>query len=170
LTKRFYDDDGNVVIADAKAEFADGLTSEMVGPYHGAFTVDLRLADPFFYDRTPQNIHFVGSSVFTFTVMGDAMTNRVQLLFNKGTAPQMTNVSKNIVVRSGASVPSGTYIVVDSNLNLMYRNDSKTSFLQYLTHTGSRLWFPLVPGATQFLAESGGGAVDTNLIYYPAYH
>lgn len=52
LTKRFKDwTTGQMVEATAKAEFAGGLAPTMNGTQRAVFTVQLRLADPFFYGK-----------------------------------------------------------------------------------------------------------------------
>lgn len=89
LTKRWKGVDGVVRSAVAKAEFAGGLEPAMMDPSSAKFTVDLMLADPYFYG-TPdsQTITTAGG---TITPGGDDTTRAITLEFTGAGPKTLTN-------------------------------------------------------------------------------
>ena len=170
LTKRFHDDYGTVVAGDAMVQFTGGLAPEMLGNAHGTFTVDLKLCDPYFYGRLPVTIRLNASTAVKAAIGGDAPTNKVTVKFTTGANPQLTNVTDGVMVKYGATVPSAADIVIDSDAALAYRSDTLVSVRDKMTHTGARLWFQLQPGPITLRAAVTSGSINTQLIYYPAYH
>lgn len=72
LTKQVWDG-AQYVVVSAKAQYAGGLDPEVIGLGGAAqFTVDLLLADPFFYGDPL-------SASGSFTTLGDARTHRITL-------------------------------------------------------------------------------------------
>lgn len=155
LTKRFYNDAGTLVTATAKARFAGGLEPVMMGEAHGVFTVDLLLADPFFYG-VPVTQVFSANTTHTLVVPGDYMTFAITLVMAMGA--RFTNMSLSPYVWCQLS-QAGTVDVKD----FVVTNTGSADGL--LTHGGASQWFVLNPGSNTIILV---GSAST-LTYQPVY-
>ena len=149
LTKRL--DTGEVVTA--KAMFAGGLAPSMNGNAHGAFTVDLYLADPFFYGS---EVSVPVSGTVTIDNPGDWTTFNIELDMSAGGMVVNSTVEPSV----WCSVTAASTVKVRE---FQVDNSGVTSGL--LSHGGAKQWFLLYRGENTVTA-SGGAAV---LRYRPAY-
>lgn len=160
LTKVFYDDVSNSVItASADAQFSDGLDSEMTGTSRAAFTVDLLLADPYFYSGEITQ-SFSGSR--TFAALGDADTQRIRINFSGGTNPRLTNTTKGIWTQWTGSAGGG----VDLNSYNFTAVQGSTNVISGITHDGAYEWMRIGPDGDSLTLSGGGSASVT---YAPAW-
>lgn len=171
LTKRFEDDNGVIVECSAKGQFAGGLEPTMNGPYRGAFTVDIHLADPFFYG-TEVSVSFPGGPTVTKSVdvIGDYTTFAINLHM-PNTSSRFTNNTHGVWcgVSSPAEVNVLNYTVsmpiilgsppVDPVLG-------RASRIGALTHGGANQWFLLTPGTNSITVTNAYAAY---LTYRPVY-
>lgn len=95
LTKRFMWG-GSLRSATALAEWAGGMEPTMIGPSGAKFVVDLKLADPFFYDDSAQTFSLTdGDQVLA--INGDAETANVKVYVN--------GARNNVIVRRKSPTP-----------------------------------------------------------------
>lgn len=168
LSKRYLN---GTITATGSAQFAGGLELEMHGTAGAAFTVDLLMADPFFYSTTT-NLFITPRPVGTHAIVtqGHAATPRYTLYL---TGP-LTNPS--ITVKSGSTVLSycsytGT-IATGETLNVTFPdfvvtgsngNSSPANMV-----TSQMPWVILSPSATSVVV-GGSGAGEVAISYYPAW-
>lgn len=174
LRKRFYDEGGTLRTADAQAEFQGGLNPEMHGISAAAFTVDLKLADPFFYSSA-QTISLntaASGGVWSGTVLGDWYARKVSLTAtasNDVSSPSLTVDTMTPVASWSvlADVPTGKQFTMDV-LSQSCRVDGVNAG-GLVSRFGSRDWLRLNPGACQITASALVGAWTGTLTYYPAW-
>jgi hypothetical protein len=153
VTKRWESASGQIIEASAKARFAGALDPQMFGPYHAAFTVDLFLADPFFYgDQVTEP--FEANQTRTLNILGDWATFDIELEMGEGS--RFSNPLLKGTVWSQLSKP-GTLHVKDFTI------DSAADSVH--THGGAYYWFQLNQGLNNV---SVVGPAST-LRYRPVY-
>lgn len=110
LTKRWIDADDGVTMrtATAMVEFVGGMEPTMFGPEGAFFSVDLELADPFFYG-TEQSQSFAAGSMHTVTVLGDYDTTMVRFEYEgplEASEIRITSTNPDVWIR---------YAILDDN-------------------------------------------------------
>lgn len=142
--------DGPVIGADAngwmevtaQAQFVGGLTPTMHSNSMATFTVDLFLADPFFYGAH-QTVSSGG------TVIGDARTE--DLNFTLAPGQQLTNNTANVWCKNNAS----TSLHLDTRRFKAMNGSANWSGA--ITHSGNPFWMVLDPGPVDL---AGGVSVS----------
>ncbi len=168
LQKRVVYPDGTVHVATAQAQYAGGLNPTMSGTLRAEFTVDLILADPYFYcDPITQSI----GTTTQFTVLGDARTTKI----NFSLAGPRTNPSVALSVAGadplltyGGTIAQNDTINLDvDNAVATYRTSTGVTSTRtgLVTNSNSFYWFYLDPGVNTVLSPSGSGT----LAYQPAF-
>lgn len=114
LTKRFYVD-GVLRVATAKAEFASGMEPTMIGRNGAKFVVNLKLADPYFYDDDVTSILLVpGATHQNFEVPGQARTFNIEIeVDGPSNALEFINWTTESVVKLTKTVSSTEKITID---------------------------------------------------------
>ena len=104
LKKRWKGVDDVVRSATAKAEFAGGLEPGMMDPASAKFTVDLMLADPYFYGQAVTTT--VTTAGATITPGGDDTTRKITLVFTGAGSKTLTNTTtgRSITVSGATTV------------------------------------------------------------------
>lgn len=148
LTKKFYNDDLVLTEATAKVRFAGGLQPTMQGRAHGTFTVDLLLADPFFYGHERTEAVSVGTK--NLVLDGDFLTHKIVIEFS-GAATLYNDAL-------GLSITTNEACTVEVQ-------DGRVSGSAQVTHRGSPQLFALTNGENT-LRLSGATAT---LKYREAY-
>lgn len=166
LTKR-WKPGATVVSASALAQFAGGLEPDSSGPHSAKFTVDMHLADPYFYGS---NVNLTGMTVGSHAVSieGSAASPRYTVKF----VGPLTNPSLSVL--QGATVLStvsyaGT-IATGTSLEVSFPDFTVAGAggSPLNVTANQRWWAVLDPAATAFVVGgSGGGAV--NVSYTPAW-
>lgn len=176
LVKKFLDVNGQVVTASAIVEFAGGLEPGMTDPYGAAFTVDLLLADPFFYG-TPVNIAFDTSTatILNPTILGDWYARRVVVNATSKTGGvstpgiACTTMSPLVTMQVAYSTATGAIpIVLDSVNQLATANGVSVAGL--VTHAGSYDWMRLNPGACTIQLLRASGNWSGTITYTPVWN
>lgn len=164
LTKRWREEAGGPVIAaTGRGIVPEGLEPSMEGgPYRAKFTVDVLMADPFFYGdevtvAVPLNTDVV------VPVAGDAPTDWITVDFvgqlanpvltNKTTAPEIT-------VKIGSAIAASDQVAVDVRETQVLRQGDGANLIGTLSHSGARPWFELQAGnnVVRLSADSGTGS------------
>lgn len=163
LTKR-WDEGAGIISATAMAEFDSGLEPTMTGPSLAKTTVDLRLADPFFYSAQ-QTVTIPLNTPTVINNPGDDTVHKMTMEFNGGILSNatLTNSTPNpdVWVKLGTGIGSGDKLIVDVDRTTVLRGSDGASFVGALSHSGSRSWMGLVPGnnTLTLTASSGTGNV-----------
>lgn len=162
LTKRFNEGAGQV-LATAKAAYDSGLEPSMVGRRMAKTTVDLSLADPFFY--TPLQTTTIGLATPTvFANAGDDVAVKMSIEFNGPlTNPKLTNATPapQVWVKYGGTVAGGDKVILDVDLTTALVNSTGASVIGAITHSGARHWLGLQRGSNTLTltADAGSGTV-----------
>ena len=169
--------------ASAKVNFAGGLAPTMQGGGHSAFTVDLKLTDPYFYSE-PIEIPFDGNLVTGQTkeilVLGDDRTHNIELEF---VGPITSPLVENLSATDACDQPLSLWTRYASEIAASERAEvrvKKFSAMQYpigdpfktsgyVLHGGDKPWLWLEPGVTDLKFSAQAGTGTGKLIYQPAW-
>lgn len=152
-----------LVTSTALAEIAGSMDLTMNGRTNSAFSVDLLLADPYFYGNlvtaaitssggviTNQGEGIAGegwsSSVASFTVACSAATTVTN-----------TTAGVSFTLATGPSYP----VTVDI-LNQTVTDNAGANAVQYFSHSGSRLWMALLSGNNSITNTAGTATFKFN--------
>ena len=153
LERRTMLEDGSIYVDRAQAEFVGGLEPSMEGPQGARFTVDFKLADPYFYGPT-NRAHVIAGENLVVANDSDDMVRKLVLTFTNGSDYTLTNetTGKSITINE-----SGT-VVVDTDLFTAVDDDGvsvlgslETNFAQ----TSSAFWMTLATGFNTLSLSSG---------------
>jgi hypothetical protein len=164
-----------MVEATALAECAGPMQPTMFGQTQSSFTIDLLLADPYFYGpqvvvalpyNTPTSVYNTGDDVAaynnnTVTLYGPLQYPRVT---NSTTMPP-TWLQLNTVIAAGDSV------LFDIANYTAYRTSDGANLSGSVTHSGTFRWMSYIPGQNTVTLTSAGTG-DTGaavLAYVPSY-
>lgn len=179
LTKRFrgVDKEGTLVTAVGRGQYVQGLEASMTTPQRADFTVDIVMADPFFYgDEQTVNFGPLPSTALTqtFTVPGDWDTNQIKFeVEGPATSPMWlySTPSPATWARFDAVVADGDSLDVNVNTFSAVATVSAVQHkaVGYMKHSGGAFWMTLRPGTAtvQFGAASGTGS--SALKFRPVY-
>jgi hypothetical protein len=154
-----------LVASTAMAEIAGSMDLTMNGRTGSAFTVDLLLADPYFYGATrTQTIGASGTiTAYGEGVAGEGFPSAVNSFTVTCSAPcTVTNVTAGIsfTLASGPDFP----VTVDV-LNYTVTDSASVNQAAALTHSGSRLWTCLLNGNNSITCSSGTALFSWNDAY-----
>lgn len=178
LTKRFrrFGSD-TVIVASAKGRFAGGLAPTMNGTTRALFTVDIELADPYFYGAEVALPAFTGvSSSQDVTVLGDDRTTAVMVEISGNrvnTKIKVTNPSGEVqTLNYTYSLGSTDKASIDvKNFSARTTPGSGSSFPSggLISHTGGTFWLALDPGISKVEVTSTSGAGNVVIKYKPVF-
>jgi hypothetical protein len=167
LTKRFYDGDGDDPIsATALVEYAGGLAPTMIGNNAGKFTVDLRLADPFFYADTLLEVPLVnGDNIIE--VPGDAPTLNAMFTINGArTNTRILNKTNEFQFTYPQAVLAGEYVRIEPKTYDAFHKPVNAPEYDASTRViwqGGYQWMQLEHGTNVIHVQSTSGAGVINL-------
>lgn len=144
LTKRWFDDRaGTLHAATAKATYAGGLSpDEMMGPHAARFTVDLLLADPYFYTVEKSATVSAGGKV-----IHPGQDRTVKMEVDLAAGARLTNDTAGVWVENNGSAAT----TVDT-----WAFSSSGVSVGDLANDGDFFWMVLLPGTNEF---SGDGTI-----------
>lgn len=166
LTKKFYHL-GVLRSATAKAQFVGGFEPKMIGRSGAKFTVDLKLADPYFYDDELQTFNLIDGDQ-NVDVFGNAKTMRIFTTIN-GSRNKPKLISKTIdpdvQFEYFADVPTGDSVYISNQDFVATHTPAGNPVFDgsgYIRHTGDPYWFALKPGVNvvNLSSVSGTGTVQ----------
>jgi hypothetical protein len=170
-----------LITVSAIAEFAGGLAPSMDGPGRASFTVDLNLADPYFYGA-PISVPFstaTGGSnpgpSKTINVIGDDDTTHVAMDFiGPLTTPKFTATNPDgtkVTTQYGNVVAQAEHAVVSASswTATHYTTGSSYKGAGYVTHTGDIFWMNLQPGENDVVLSKQAGTGTATLTYTPRW-
>lgn len=156
-----------LVTSTAMAEIAGSMDLTMSGRLHAAFSVDLLLADPYFYGAQ-QTVACTGAST-TCTALGEGVVGEGQpssvsaFTVQLSAAATVTNGTAGVAFtfsQAGAQYP----VTIDI-LNYTAVDNAGINQVAGLTHTGSRMWMVLLPGANTITVSAGTATFKWNDCY-----
>lgn len=154
--------------ASALAEFVGGMDPESEDGDVVSFSVDLLLADPFFYGAPVTRTATIATPT-TVTNDGDATVtgSQASVVFTGPlTNPVLTIDGKTL--RLGAVIGSGDAVTVDLDAYTATRTSDGANMIGALTHTGSRFLLP-VPIGTKAMTLTGSGSGSAALTFRPPH-
>jgi hypothetical protein len=169
LTKRFRRG-GITYSATAKAEFVGGLQPSMIGRKGAKFTVDLKLADPYFYDDALTTLT-ISSARANYTVLGDAPTHNLEFVIDGSRGPlefiNWTNDHDMILSRATASNELTRIYTQYWQAWREVDGGGINDISSMVRHNGGNMWMTLDPGINDIqMVESA--PVGTGLIQIKA--
>ncbi|AMM44297.1 minor tail protein [Arthrobacter phage Kitkat] len=167
LTRRWYDANGVLQTATAMAQYSGGMEPDVeAGGHRLKFTVDLFLADPFFYGA--EVTETLTRTTQTKTIKGDWSSRkaRIELTGAQGPTAMTVNGSNPHGLTYSTAIAAGVTAVLDiENFTAKEGANGKTASV---THSGNKFWFEPEPGA-QSITVSGTGSGAVKYIYQPAW-
>lgn len=159
LTKRFYID-GVLRTAVAKAQFWGGLEPTMKGPRAAKFSVDLKLADPYFYDSELDTVNLTNGTTVV-VARGDVATQNIKITINGSrTNTKLVNSTLGLQVEYPEALTSGSTAIIDvPNWEALTTPSGVPTYDSSgkVTHTGADVWFALKPGDNSLILSSSAG-------------
>jgi hypothetical protein len=155
-----------LVTSTAMAEIAGSMDLTMNGRTGSAFTVDLLLADPYFYGL--QRTQAVGSGGGTITAYGEGVVGEgypspvagFTVVLSAPATVANTTAGVSFTVGSGPNFP----VTVDL-LNQTVTDSEGLNQISSLSHVGSRLWMALLNGANTITVSAGTATFTWNDAY-----
>lgn len=167
LQKHFSIGGGSIQSASALAEFSTGLEPTMIGRNAAKFTVDIKLADPYFYDDAYTTFNLVnGANAVVLpgdtdtlheiiTINGPRTNPVIQLTFPTRIAQQ---------VEYAGVIGSGDVVTIDVNnwiATTVPSGGAPFDSTGKLEHAGSSSLFALAPGTNSVHLASDSGTTGT---------
>jgi hypothetical protein len=171
LRKRFYDEAGTLRQADARARWAGGMSPAMLGMTGAKFTVDFRLADPFFYGAAT-TVALTSGTTATPTILGDAECRKVSFTGAAGGAGasdvSLADTESNHTFSIIKALVASATVVLD--FQGQSARFAGVNVAPSVNHVGSTDWFRLTPGLNHLIPSSASGGWSGTLTYYPTWN
>jgi hypothetical protein len=151
---------------------AGSIQRQRAGRHAGRVTVDVGMADPFFYGDPVVVPLEVGEDTVV-TNAGDEATAAVVLSFAGPLSnPTLTNstLAPEVWVKAGTDLADGDSLTLDVTATSVFRASDSANLIGSLTHSGARSWFALGRGANTVTLSADGGAGTAVLTYQPVYY
>ena len=151
---------------------AGSIQRQRAGRHAGRVTVDVGMADPFFYGDPVVVPLEVGEDTVV-TNAGDEATAAVVLSFAGPLSnPTLTNstLTPDVWVKAGTDLADGDSLTLDVQATSISRASDSANLIGSLTHSGARPWFALGRGANTVTLSADGGAGTAVLTYQPIYY
>jgi len=152
--------------------FAGDVTRARVGRYAGKVTVDIGMADPFFYG-SPVVVPLTKGVPAAVNNPGDEATTAVWLdLVGSLANPQVSNTTESpaVWVKVGTAIANGDGVLVDAESDAVTRTSDGANLIGALTHSGARSWFRLGRGASSVTLTADSGTGSGTLSFWPVYY
>lgn len=162
---RAWTDDLGDHYAEAGGEAPGAFERRHIGAYQARITVDVHLADPFFYGAE-RSVVLEPDTPVVVDNDGDTMTTAVIVDFaGQLTNPTLTNSTPtpDVWVKAGTSVAAGDTVTVDVEQTTVARESDGANLIGSITHSGARAWFGLLRGANTIKLTADGGAGTATL-------
>lgn len=155
-----------LVTSTAMVEVAGSMDLTMNGRTNAAFSLDLLLADPYFYGAL-QTVACTGSST-TCTALGEGVVgegwpssvNSFTVALSAAATVTNSTLGVSFTLSSGSNFP----VTVDC-LNNTVTDSLGNSLIGNFSHAGSRLWMALIQGNNSISVSSGTATLKWNDAY-----
>lgn len=169
---RTWTDDLGTHTATGQGIAPGGIERARAGKHAGRVTVDIGMADPFFYGSAVSVPLAVGVPAVV-TNQGDAATTALVIDFaGQLSNPTVTNstMTPDVWVKAGVDVASGDGLALDVMATSAVRDSDAANLIGAVSHSGARAWFALGRGANTVTLSADGGAGTAVLTYQPVYY
>jgi hypothetical protein len=166
-----------LVSATAMAEVAGNMQLTTQGPNadSGTFSIDLLLADPYFYGP-PITEQVNLNTVTTVINTGDdiaAYQNNIVVLYGPLLYPRLTNTTPNpdTWIQLNTAIAGGDSVTFDVSNFIANRTSDGANLSGSITHSGTKRWMSYNPGVNQ-LSLSSSNTGDTgyaSVSFQPPY-
>jgi hypothetical protein len=165
-------------VASGSASSAGEMDLQPITPMLATFTVDIVMADPWWYGSNIVTV--ITSSGATVTHPGDVEASGVSVgsmtiaLAGPLTNPRLTNtsISPNVWVQYTGTINSGTTITLDLAA-FTAKDQLGNSLIGSVSHSGSLRWMLLEPGSNAMTLTNGAsgspGTGTATLTFAPPY-
>jgi hypothetical protein len=170
LTKTWTDDLGTHTATGHG--FAEDIDRARLGRYAGKVTVDITMADPFFYG-SPIVVPLTKGVPAAVNNPGDEATTVVWVdLVGQLANPQLSNTTEDppVWLKVGTAIANGDSVLVDAELDAVTRDSDGANLIGALTHSGARSWFRIGRGASSVTLSADSGAGSGTLTFWPVYY
>jgi hypothetical protein len=150
----------------------DTIERKRSGRFAGRVTVDIFMADPFFYGD-PVAVPLAVGAATVVSNAGDDSTSAVVLDFAGPLSnPTVTNstLTPDVWVKAGTDLAAGDGLTVDVLATSILRDSDGANLIGALTHSGARAWLPLARGSNTVTLSADGGAGSAVLTFQPVYY
>lgn len=159
LTKRWKGVDNVVRSAVAKAEFYSGLEPGMISDDASKFTVDLKLADPYFYGTETSVV--VGTAGIVAVNDGDDIARKVRVE-NMSTSKTLQNLTNG---RDLSLSAGGSGVTIDSGAWTVTGGTANEGDVVVAGNKREAYWFTLDPGDNDLDINTGTATVYWTPVY-----
>ena len=170
--RRTWTDDRGVHSAVARGIAPGGIERERRLGHQAKITVDVHLADPYFWGDPVEVPLTVGVPVEIDNV-GDVGTSMIEVEFLGQLAnPTITNdtPSPEVWLKVGTAVAAGDSVTLDVDRTTVRRTSDGANIIGTLTHSGSRAWMGLRRGLNNVTLTADSGTGTAVLRYRPAFY
>lgn len=151
---------------------AEDISRQRAGRHAGRVTVDVHMADPFFYGSgvavpLPAGVPVVVDN------FGDDATTAVLLDFAGALSnPTVTNSTPapEVWVKVGTALAAGDGLAVDVLATSAVRDSDGANLIGAVTHSGARPWLGLGRGNNTVTLSADSGAGSAVLTFEPVYY
>jgi hypothetical protein len=151
---------------------SEGVERARAGRFSGRVTVDIFMADPYFYGAPVAVPLAVGAATAVLNA-GDDATSAVVLDFAGPLSnPTVTNstLTPDVWVKAGTDLAAGDGLTVDVSATSVLRDSDGANLIGSVTHSGARAWLPLGRGSNPVTLSADGGAGSAVLTFQPVYY
>lgn len=165
LTKRFYDG-GILRTATALSEYAGQMKPTMMGRTAAKCTIDMKLADPNFYDVNTLSVPLPDGTT-PVTVPGNNYTYNMTFTLNGARNNLLIeNLTTGVQFTYSGQIPSGSVVTLKpmdfSSMEQAGANPAVDTSVRVL-QAGSPFWFNLAPGINNIRVSSSSGTGTVTL-------
>jgi hypothetical protein len=149
-----------------------GIERNRAGRHAGRVTVDIGMADPFFYG-TPVVVPLAVGVDTPVENLGDEATAAAVVTFDGPLSnPTLTNstLTPDVWVKAGTDLADGDSLSLDVQRTSIVRASDSANLIGSLTHSGARAWFALGRGTNTVTLSADGGAGTAALTFQPVYY
>lgn len=169
-----------LLTATARGTYAGGLIPSMTGPARAIFTVDIKLADPYFYSEAIEIPFSIATSGVnpgpnqTVEILGDDRTTAVMVEFiGPLTNPRITNQTPDpeVSVTYASTITGGerAEVWVNEFSAMHYPAGVAYKAAGNVQHEGDRFWLYVEPGETDLALTADSGTGTAVLTYQPRW-
>jgi hypothetical protein len=151
---------------------ADSVQRVRHGAFQGRATVDVHMADPFFYGSALTVNLPVGPAVLVDNP-GDELTTAASVEFRGQLSnPTLTNSTPapDVWLKVGTDIAAGDKVTADGTAASVVRGSDAANLIGALTHSGARSWFGLGRGSNSVTLSADGGTGSAVLTFQPVYY
>jgi len=151
---------------------AGSIQRQRAGRHAGRVTVDIGMADPFFYGSPVVVPLAVGASTPVDNPGDDATTAAVVVFDGPLSNPTLTNstLTPEVWVKAGTDLADGDSLTLDVLATSILRASDSANLIGAVTHSGARAWMSLRRGSNTLTLSADGGAGSATLTYQPVYY